>query len=91
MNALTGTDVHVAAQAFYRDFDMLNLKVQTEGYIAFTSGLNESQFDDDFVMLPIADANTSFVVSAFYHDDFKDDAYQACREAFEWCCVNIAR
>ena len=79
-----------AAQAFYRDFDMLNLKVQAEGYIAFSSGRNKSQFDDGFVMLPLTDVNTSFVVSAFYHDDFTGDAYRSCREAFEWCHDSLA-
>ena len=84
-DALAGENTPPATEAFYRDLDMQNLKVQTEGYIAFSSGLNRSQFDDGFVMLPVKDANTSFVVSAFYHDDFTGEAYRACCEVFEWC------
>ena len=75
----------IVAQSFYRDIDMLYLKVQTEGYIAFSSGMNSAMFKDQLAMLSVADADTSFSVSAFYHDDFVGEPYRACCEGFSWC------
>lgn len=75
----------LVAQSFYRDVDILYLKVQTEGYVAFSSGMNNYMFNGQLAVLEIAGVDTSFSVSAFYHDDFQGEAYQACRAGFEWC------
>ena len=75
---------------FYQDLDMLVLKVQTEGYVAFSSGKNNAMFGDRLSILSVDGLDTSFAVSAFYHDDFLGDAFCACREGFEWCRDNLA-
>lgn len=75
----------VAARSFYRDIDMLYLKVQTEEYVAFSSGMNNAIFSDSLAVLPIHDADTSFAVSAFYHDEFIGAPFRACCDGFEWC------
>ena len=75
----------LAAQSFYRDVDMLYLKVQTESYVAFSSGMNNAMFGDQLAVLHITDADTSFSVSAFYSDDFVGQAYRACCDGFSWC------
>lgn len=74
-----------AARSFYRDVDMLYLKVQTEGYIAFSSGMNNIMFGDRLAILPLIGVDTEFSVSAFYHDELTGSAYSSCREGFEWC------
>ena len=75
----------LVAQSFYRDIDMLYLKVQTENYIAFSSGMNNVMFADSLRVLSVEDVDTSFSVSAFYHDGFTGPLYRACCEGFEWC------
>lgn len=72
-----------AAQAYYRDIDMLYLKVQTEGYVAFSSGKNNLMFGDQLVELAITDVDVSFSTAAFYHDEFAGEPLEACREGFE--------
>lgn len=79
----------LAAQSFYRDIDMLYLKVQTEGYLAFSSGMNNAIFNDQLAVLSVNGIDASFSVSAFYHNDFTGDAYRACCEGFEWCCEDL--
>ncbi len=75
----------VSSREYYRDVDMLYLKVQAEGYIAFSSGLNNAMFGDNLAVIPVTDADTSFSVSAFYSDDLSEEAYRACRKGFESC------
>lgn len=75
----------LVAQSFYRDIDMLYLKVQTEGYVAFSSGMNNAMFGQRLAVLPVEGVNTDFSVSAFYHDDFTSAPYAACCKTFEWC------
>ncbi len=73
------------AQSIYRDIDMLYLKIQTEDYLAFVSGLNMAIFGDMLAHLPLEGIDTSFSVSAFYHDELSEQLYQACVDGFEWC------
>ena len=73
------------ARAYYSDLDMLYLKVQTEGFVAFSSGLNNVIFGDQIAVLPIRDVDTSFTVSAFYRHELEEDLFHACRMAFEHC------
>ncbi len=75
----------VISRAFYSDADMLTLKVETEGLFAFSSTMNNILFCDRLAILPIVDADTSFQVSAFYHDDFNGVGFEACKSVFEWC------
>lgn len=75
----------VKAREYYADLDLLYLKVQAEGYVAFSSGLNNSMFGDQFAVVPITGIDTTFSVSAFYSDSLPEKAYQACREGFESC------
>ena len=79
------TKAQAAAREYYSDIDMLYLKVQTEGFVAFSSGLNNSMFGDRLAIVPIVGMDTSFTVSAFYSDDLLPGAYKACREGFESC------
>ncbi len=79
-----------AAQTYYRDLDLLYLKIQTEGYVAFVSRLNAAFFEDYLAILPFSDFDASFTISAFYHDNFRGAAYECCREGFLWCRNEIA-
>lgn len=72
-----------AAQAYYRDIDMLYLKVQTEGYVAFSSGMNNMMFGNQLTQLPVVGADVSFSTVAYYHDEFIGAPLDACREGFE--------
>lgn len=78
-------DPQIAAREYYRDIDMLYLKVQTEGYIAFSSSLNNVMFGDRLAIVPILGIDPSFSVSAFYRDDIPTEAYEACCKGFESC------
>ena len=73
------------ARAYYRDVDMLYLKVQGEGYVALSSGLNSAMFGDRLAVVPITGIDTSFTVSAFYADDFTGGICEACQKGFESC------
>lgn len=73
------------SRAFYSDADILTLKVETEGLFAFSSTMNNILFRDRLAVLPIVDADTSFEVSAFYHDDFDGEGFEACKSVFDWC------
>ena len=75
----------IKAREYYDDIDLLYLKVQADGYVAFSSGLNNAMFGDQFVAIPVTGVDTSFSVSAFYSDSLPEKAYQACREGFESC------
>ena len=75
----------VSASDYYNDVDLLYLKVQAEGYIAFTSGLNSAMFGDRLAIVPIAGVDTTFSVSAFYGNHFIGDVFIACRKGFESC------
>ena len=85
IDELVNEESQLVAQSFYRDVDMLYLKVQTEGYVAFSSGMNNAMFADQLAVLPIADADTTFSVSAFYHDELIGQPYRMCCDGFEWC------
>ena len=82
---LVDEKARLVAQSFYRDIDMLYLKVQTEGYVAFSSGMNNVMFGERLAVLPVEGVNTDFSVSAFYHDEFIGEPYAACCDTFEWC------
>lgn len=73
------------SRAFYSDADILTLKVETEGLFAFSSTMNNILFRDRLAVLPIVDVDTSFEVSAFYHDDFDGEGFEACKSVFDWC------
>lgn len=74
-----------SAREYYLDVDMLYLKVQTEGFVAFSSGLNNAMFGEKLAILPVMGIDTTFSFSAFYRSDLPDDAYDACRKGFESC------
>ena len=74
-----------AVREYYSDVDMLYFKVQTEGYVAFSSGLNNAMFGDQLAVIPITSIDSSFKVSAFYNDGFVGELFDACRKGFESC------
>ena len=75
----------IKAREYYADIDLLYLKVQAEGYVAFSSGLNNALFGDQFAVIPVTGVDTTFFVSAFYSDSLPEKARQACQEGFESC------
>lgn len=75
----------IVAREYYRDIDMLYLKVQTENLVALSSGMNNVMFGDSLAVVPVSGADMSFSVSAFYHDDFDGIGYEACCDGFEAC------
>lgn len=77
------------SRSSYSDADMLTLKVETEGVLAFSSTRNNEIFRDRLAVLPLLDIDTDFCVSAFYREGFEDSGYKACREVFEWCHDNM--
>ena len=77
------------ARVFYDDIDVLTLKVETEGILAFSSTLNNLAFKDRFAIMEIGDADTTFQVNAFFHDDFEGAEYEACRDVLEWCAQGM--
>lgn len=79
------TKAQAAAREYYSDVDMLYLKVQTEGYVAFSSGLNNVMFGDRLAIVPIVGVDTTFTVSAFYSDDLRPETFAACCQGFESC------
>ena len=85
IDGLVESKTQNAAREYYRDVDMLYLKVQAEGFVAFSSGLNNAMFGDKLAILPVTGIDTSFKVSAFYGDDLPSEAYSACRKGFESC------
>ena len=85
IDELVNTKMQIAAREYYRDIDMLYLKVQTEGYVAFSSSLNNVMFGDSLAIVPVTGVDSSFTVSAFYGDNLPEAAYQACRKGFESC------
>ena len=89
IDGLVEDDRQAAAREYYRDVDMLYLKVQTEGYIAFSSGLNNAMFGDQLAIVPITGIDTSFTVSAFYSDNLSEAAFKACRKGFESCQISM--
>ena len=76
--------MHVSRSS-YSDADMLTLKVETEGVLAFSSTRNNEIFRDRLAVLPLLDIDTDFCVSAFYREGFDGAGYDACKEVFEWC------
>ncbi len=85
IDELVESSTQAVAREYYRDIDMLYLKVQTEGFVAFSSGLNNAMFGDALAIVPVTGIDSSFSVSAFYSDDIPADAYDACRKGFESC------
>lgn len=73
------------AEELYMDMDLLYLKLRTENCVAFVSDMNASMFDGTLSILPIRDMDFCFDISAFYHDEFTGDVYEACRRTFEDC------
>lgn len=82
---LTDEETMHVSRSSYSDADMLTLKVETEGVLAFSSTRNNEIFHDRLAVLPLLGIDTGFNVSAFYREGFEDGAYDACREVFEWC------
>lgn len=80
-----------STQTFYQDGTLLALKILSEGYVAFMSTQHVAQLESGLVALQITDVNTSFSVSAFYHDDFRGTAYQACCEGFDRARLQLER
>lgn len=87
---LAGEKGLLFSQSFFQDLETLYLKVQTEGYVAFSSGLNNAMFGGRLVELPVRDVSTAFSVSAFYHDEFSGRLYRTCCEGLEWCRSDLA-
>lgn len=85
IDELVNAKMQVKAREYYRDIDMLYLKVQAEGYVAFSSGLNNVMFGDRLAIVPVTGVDSKFTVSAFYSDDLSEEAYRACRKGFESC------
>ena len=85
VDELVNTKPQSAAREYYSDVDMLYLKVQAEGYIAFSSGLNNAMFGDRLAIVPVTGVDASFTVSAFYSDTLPENVYQICRKGFESC------
>ena len=83
------SDTQVIAREYYRDFDMLSLKVLTEGYIALSSGLNMEMLAGRFAVLPVKGTDASFKVRAFYSDGLAQDLFDACNAQFEACAKLI--
>lgn len=72
-------------EELYMDMDLLYLKLRTENCVAFVSDMNASMFDGTLSILPIRDMDFCFDISAFYHDEFTGEVYEACRKTFEDC------
>ena len=89
VDGLAQDNAQGVAREFYRDVDILYLKVQAEGYVAFSSGLNNAMFGDRLVALPITGVDTSFTVSAFYAEGFEGSAYESCQKGFESCKIAL--
>lgn len=81
----------LAAQSYYSDMDMLYLKVKTEGYVAFSSAMNNALFGRAVAVLPLLDCDSCFKVSAFYDNDFTGEAFAACEKTLEWCREHLKR
>lgn len=79
------------ANEFYSDIDMLYLKVQTEDYVALSSGMNSAMFGDALRIVPIKDMDAKFTVSAFYRDGLDENAAVMCRFGFEACRDEIKK
>ncbi|MEI3377602.1 MAG: LysR family transcriptional regulator [Coriobacteriales bacterium] len=86
---LTDEETMHVSRSSYSDADMLTLKVETEGVLAFSSTRNNEIFRDRLAVLPLLGIDTDFSVSAFYREGFDDAACDACREVFEWCHDNM--
>ena len=85
IDGIMETQSQLVARAYYRDIDMLYLKVQTEGYVALSSSMNNVMFGDSVAIVPIEDIDSTFMVSAFYSDEIESVVYAKCREGFEAC------
>lgn len=83
-------EVLAEAEELYMDMDLLYLKLRTENCVAFVSNMNASMFDEALSILPIRDMDFCFSISAFYHDEFTGDIYEACRRTFEDCRRTLA-
>ena len=85
IDELVNAKTQVTAREYYSDVDMLYLKVQAEGYVAFSSGLNNAMFGDNLAIVPITGIDSSFTVSAFYNDGAPEEELRKCRMGFESC------
>ena len=82
---LVDTETLTESEELYMDIDLLYLKIKTEGYVAFISGMNASIFDGPLAIIPIRDMDLNFDINVFYHDEFTGDVFEACRTGFEDC------
>ena len=89
IDELVNSKTQATAREYYRDVDMLYLKVQAEGYVAFSSGLNNAMFGDNLAIVPVRGIDSSFTVSAFYNDGLPEESFRACRMGFESCRDNM--
>ena len=69
---------------------MLYLKVQTEGYVAFSSGMNNVMFGDRLAVKRVTGIESTFHVSAFFRHELPESLYEKCREGFEACRDELA-
>ncbi|MBP3866919.1 MAG: hypothetical protein J6D25_03835, partial [Eggerthellaceae bacterium] len=72
IDGLVESQTRLVARAYYSDIDMLYLKVQTEGYVAFSSNMNNAMFGDNLAIVPVIGVDSTFSVSAFYSDALDD-------------------
>ncbi len=75
----------------YRDVDTLFLKVETEGYVGFSSEHNTALFSDRVKFISIVDAETSYWVSAFVPKTAVTPEARACLEALAQCRETLER
>lgn len=90
IDGLVESQTRLVARAYYSDIDMLYLKVQTEGYVAFSSSMNNAMFGDNLAIVPVIGVDSTFSVSAFYSDALDDVTFVQCREGFEACRDTMA-
>ncbi len=78
-------------EGLYENMDQLYLTIQTEECAAFVSNLNASMFASSLKILPIKDMDTTFTISAYYHDSFTGIACELCRQSLEECKLALAQ
>lgn len=87
---LVDSETIAESEQLYMDMDLLYLKLRTEDCVAFISNMNASMFEGPLSILRVRDVDLDFTISAFYHDEFEGEAYEACREGFEKCRETLA-
>lgn len=84
-------DELVAARArgvpceYCNDPDTLYIRLQTEGCVTVSSGLNNAMYGDRLAIVPITGVDAAFSVSAFYGPGLEGPVADACRRGFDAC------